>query len=688
MSNTDTGQDTGSSRSDSKDPSNQKYHNGNDETIRASNVNDWLQQTTTASSADQNILRNAETTGSASSAESVFALLKGKRDSSENLDDQGKKEERTSEDDAKQSKPPPVAGPQIFFDGLFREPTSGTIGAKKEAKPHHTRTVSWDASVLHKQKEQGQEPRHILTQRHTRGRSDSLNENLLPPPYPQGRILSGRSSNEGVAPSLPPAMNSLSLEDVLKHAPFETETGRDVMRHVEATDVPSRTLEGGNDDSLPGVPVGTGQHILPNVPIDAILLRNSGDSDAASSTPPQNEDRGSMSQRTVRSSTEPSQSDLEKQHLLDGDPCTFPTSTSVEERLEGLTTTLEALHQMSTLHKVGEPVVPVASAVRLQSGMPYTATDKLNTASDALFKRHHRKDSSKFTFSFMDDVSISTLATDEGSRRKRKSPLVSRKAPQLDNSAIVVRENSSCMSEDSTGRKLSAYEAAVREEHNDIETGLSSIEQPHLDHTIIPVQEENEGEMNWHMSPLKLQPKHQTPTSKAWRCILAIPGLRDFATFVRASRGSLLAYFAIFFWIVFPAFAAACILFYLADNPPVGRVRYIVNGTKYGTSDKIIYPDDQASYSFMLIFYSIRQLITFTLAIGLQTFVIDFLCVGRQWTARFLGPAATLLIVQSRGWPFIAIFWSLFDMGLNFGSHKVRNFSLKRTSSAAQSNVV
>jgi hypothetical protein len=62
--------------------------------------------------------------------------------------------------------------------------------------------------------------------------------------------------------------------------------------------------------------------------------------------------------------------------------------------------------------------------------------------------------------------------------------------------------------------------------------------------------------------------------------------------------------------------------------------------------------------------------LTFSLAQLWQVFIIDFLCLNTKLFQSILGNLLTLLIVQSKGWPFIAITWGLLDFGLLHGQRK------------------
>jgi hypothetical protein len=94
-------------------------------------------------------------------------------------------------------------------------------------------------------------------------------------------------------------------------------------------------------------------------------------------------------------------------------------------------------------------------------------------------------------------------------------------------------------------------------------------------------------------------------------------------------------------YVVAPFTGIAAVLFYFATNPPTGK-------SEDGD------PGDMASASWWLLFV-VRQVVTFSIALGLQSLIIDFLCVGSRLMVHCLGPVLTLLIVQSKGWPFVTV---------------------------------
>jgi hypothetical protein len=98
-------------------------------------------------------------------------------------------------------------------------------------------------------------------------------------------------------------------------------------------------------------------------------------------------------------------------------------------------------------------------------------------------------------------------------------------------------------------------------------------------------------------------------------------------------------------YVILPATALSAILFYVADNPPTGN---------NAASSK-------ASASWWVLFIGVRQVITFFLSLVTQAIVIDFLGLDSKIMLKILGPVLSLLIVQSKGWPFIVSFWAVYD---------------------------
>jgi hypothetical protein len=131
------------------------------------------------------------------------------------------------------------------------------------------------------------------------------------------------------------------------------------------------------------------------------------------------------------------------------------------------------------------------------------------------------------------------------------------------------------------------------------------------------------------------------------------------ATFVTYVRFLLL--------LILPAAGISMILFHLAGNPPTGRVDWDLtaknNGTLTNRSGKPIDPEI-ASASWWILYVCVRHAITFSCSSVMQVLVIDFLCLSTRVMVGAFGNFLTLLIVQSRGWPFALFVWALLNFGL------------------------
>jgi hypothetical protein len=110
------------------------------------------------------------------------------------------------------------------------------------------------------------------------------------------------------------------------------------------------------------------------------------------------------------------------------------------------------------------------------------------------------------------------------------------------------------------------------------------------------------------------------------------------------------------FLLIIPSTITAAILYYAVSNPPSG----------YSSEEKI--DSKGPSTSWWLLFFGVRQVVTLMLAIGTQALVIDFLALNTKIMIRTVGPIISLLIVQSKGWPFILFCWSIYDFGMLQGS--------------------
>lgn len=143
--------------------------------------------------------------------------------------------------------------------------------------------------------------------------------------------------------------------------------------------------------------------------------------------------------------------------------------------------------------------------------------------------------------------------------------------------------------------------------------------------------------------------------------------VRDIDDFLQPRRESIWVFIKAVLWVSLPSLGVAFILYYLGDNPPTGTVDR-TSGVLVDENGELVDPT-HASASWWLLFIGVRQLVTFSMARFMEGFLVDFICLERRWSLSCFGPTFTLLIVQSKGWPCILFFWSLFDLALLYGEH-------------------
>ncbi|KAL7563999.1 hypothetical protein ACA910_007117 [Epithemia clementina (nom. ined.)] len=112
-----------------------------------------------------------------------------------------------------------------------------------------------------------------------------------------------------------------------------------------------------------------------------------------------------------------------------------------------------------------------------------------------------------------------------------------------------------------------------------------------------------------------------------------------------------------------PSLGAALVLFHFVDNPPTGRCP---NGADVscGLDSK---GKPQASISWWILFLGVRQIITWLIARGMDSWTIDWLLLQHPLVCRMLGPRVTLLLLQSKGWPSVLFWWCLIDAAVLYG---------------------
>lgn len=127
--------------------------------------------------------------------------------------------------------------------------------------------------------------------------------------------------------------------------------------------------------------------------------------------------------------------------------------------------------------------------------------------------------------------------------------------------------------------------------------------------------------------------------------------------FFRPRRETIWIYMkVVLFYIIAPLLTVAACLFYIPEggNPIAG---ISVDGNR----------GEKPSISWCFTFI-VRLVVTFSLALGIQGFIIDFLALGTKIMIHTVGPVITLLVVQAKGWPFILFWFGILNLALNCGN--------------------
>lgn len=77
-----------------------------------------------------------------------------------------------------------------------------------------------------------------------------------------------------------------------------------------------------------------------------------------------------------------------------------------------------------------------------------------------------------------------------------------------------------------------------------------------------------------------------------------------------------------------------------------------------------------ASTSWWILFLFVRLVCTWTLAAIVEAIVIDFFCLRHPVCLRLFGSYVTLLLVQSKGWPFHIMTWSGINFAMLYGDRE------------------
>jgi hypothetical protein len=143
--------------------------------------------------------------------------------------------------------------------------------------------------------------------------------------------------------------------------------------------------------------------------------------------------------------------------------------------------------------------------------------------------------------------------------------------------------------------------------------------------------------------------------SRCHRCINKTGVVHDIKFFLKSRIPSILRYLKNLFLLVLAALSLSAVLFYLLGNPPIV---YDYDLEPYAGNHACRYIENSgvttanaaqgASYSWWILFLSVRLPITLTIARSLEIFWIQFIILDCRWVGSCMSSTLTLLIVQAR----------------------------------------
>ncbi|KAG7371166.1 mechanosensitive ion channel [Nitzschia inconspicua] len=172
-------------------------------------------------------------------------------------------------------------------------------------------------------------------------------------------------------------------------------------------------------------------------------------------------------------------------------------------------------------------------------------------------------------------------------------------------------------------------------------------------------------------------PRNSRPSSIRKQANVAMQNMKEVERIIKTGRKSIFAYARfVFLFIIFPCTAVAFLLYYALGNPGADVIYVIDPSLNVTESDTItgtrVVSNNQPSYSWLFLFFGVRQVITFGLAVGLQHLVISYYQqAGLNFT--FVGPMARLFIIQSKGWPLMLAIWGFLNLAMLYGSTRFAN---------------
>lgn len=454
---------------------------------------------------------------------------------------------------------------------------------------------------------------HQITTDSPIGRKNILQPRLDDPPFPPPlenmvQSASAAAMKTNVRPDdAVPSTSKFGLDDIVQQAPYEAEAETYLLKVLERRDPTSPQLLHRTET--------TGSSILSHVS-DDIQHVFSVHEESESGHVVDDVHGDACSELTGR---------LSSARDWNMDRGRYRSTKTMEAALSELTSAMSTMHTLETTPQNAAAAwsVPEQYGQALEGEVVGSSADKLAANASLLFQRKKTDDPTP------DDNSVSDLGSVDsfGSRKGRWDHIAATFQKKTENEELDVE--------------------AMQRVPEDEELGIQ------------------EGDVNA-TTGSRSGSQEASSQGKAWRD-LRFPRARKnrqgrayggkFRFFMNPLNTSIALYLKVaLLYLILPATGIAVILFYSpAGNPPTG---YDKDGTVRSSS---------ASASWWLLFVCVRQVITFSLAMATQLIVVDYLSIHVGGTLKVFGPWITLMIVQSKGWPFICFLWGVLDFCLLCG---------------------
>jgi hypothetical protein len=147
-----------------------------------------------------------------------------------------------------------------------------------------------------------------------------------------------------------------------------------------------------------------------------------------------------------------------------------------------------------------------------------------------------------------------------------------------------------------------------------------------------------------------------------------------FSSFLNPRKTTMFAwarYITIYLWL--PSLAVAAILYHFVDNPHTGKGPWNegdsqLNATDTAEDGPVEKVENKASISWWIIFICLREVGIVIIAKCVEAVVVEFLAIQSLAVLNSFGPGLTLLLVQSKGWPFLTSTWGILNLLLVNGN--------------------